>query len=237
MAAVCRCLLPGSGTPGSVLSAGGELHLTADTVNINTRVRAPFGLIDVVAKDLGIHDGGLLSTSADTTIPFGRLQGGFAWVYETGNVTRIFASDDKVALPQQSITLSADKVALDSGATIDFSGGGDLLAAEFQPGPGGTKDILSADVSPNLFAIVPRPRPRLRRLRSARISRLGTAARAIVFISTRRRAVCPLVTMCCCRRVTHCSKATSIPTRRSSRCATSPRRSASVQGRHVDGTG
>ncbi len=132
----------GSGTPGTVLSAGGELHLNADKVNISTRVRAPFGLIDIVAKELDIRRVAACCRRARAP----RSRSAVCRAVSRGcttlaTSTRVFASSDKVALPQQSITLSADKVSLESsGGAIDFSGGGDLLAAEFQPGPGGTKD-------------------------------------------------------------------------------------------------
>ena len=46
-----------------------------------------------------------------------------------------------------------------AGSTIDVSGGGDLLAYEFVPGPGGSRDVLAANVRPNQFAIMPAANP------------------------------------------------------------------------------
>ncbi len=41
------------------------------------------------------------------------------------------------------ITINGTNVALNSGATVDLSGGGDLQATEFVSGTGGTRDVLS----------------------------------------------------------------------------------------------
>ncbi|HKE93554.1 MAG TPA: hypothetical protein VKB34_04545, partial [Povalibacter sp.] len=145
---------PGAAS-ADVLSAGGKITLNAARVNIDTQMRAPFGSIAVNAESIDVADHGVLSTSTDRTIPFGRLQGDFAWVYELQGFTRVMLDADGSKLPEQAVRLTADNISLAPHGVIDIDGGGDLLAFEFQPGPGGKRDVLSAEQNPNLFAIVP----------------------------------------------------------------------------------
>ncbi len=50
---------------------------------------------------------------------------------------------DLTAPPSKVITINGANVALNNGATIDLSGGGDLQAIEWVPGTGGSRDVLS----------------------------------------------------------------------------------------------
>jgi hypothetical protein len=45
--------------------------------------------------------------------------------------------------PDKAISVTANKVVLQPGATVDISGGGDLLASEWIAGTGGSRDVLS----------------------------------------------------------------------------------------------
>ena len=142
--------------PLPVLSAAGNLTIAATTIEQGGRLRAPFGGIQLNATNLSFTDGSVTSTSLDgAVVPFGSLQGGFDWTYELGfNQTLVF--DGQLdTLPQQQISLNADAIDIGDGALIDVSASGDLLAYEFIPGLGGSRDFLSADVSPNTFAILP----------------------------------------------------------------------------------
>ncbi len=158
-----------SGARAPVLSAGGSLQLAAPTIRQGGVLLAPFGEImlgRVAAPRQGelstqsirveLLPGSETSTSgAGLTVPFGTIQGGFDWVYELPS--RRFAVFDGVAgfLPSQSINLLASDVALSAGAVLDVSGGGDLVAYEFIPGVGGTRDVLGNALRPNQFAVLP----------------------------------------------------------------------------------
>lgn len=138
---------------GPLLAAGGKLTLTADNITQAGVVQAPFGEINLVAdKNLVLAAGSLTSTSAEgQVIPFGQTQLGLDWIYQVdASNTLIFS-----APPAQNINLQAPSVRQESGAVIDVSGGGDLAAYEFVPGPGGSRDVLAAENSVNTFAIIP----------------------------------------------------------------------------------
>ena len=98
----------------------------------------------------------LPSTSAQgLVIPFGRTEGGFDWVYELeGNRTHVFGVG-QTAVPQQRIAVEGADVNLSAGAVVDISGGGDYIATEFVPGVGGSRDVLSAQLNPDTYVILP----------------------------------------------------------------------------------
>ena len=137
-----------------VLSAAGNLTLSAPTINQGGTIRAPLGTISLNATQaLDLKPGSLTSNSADgSTIPFGRLQAGLTWIYPLGSQNLVFNSP-----PEKAINLSGNAINFESGATIDSKGGGDLQAFEFLPGPGGSYDRLDAS-SPGYipsFAVLP----------------------------------------------------------------------------------
>lgn len=151
-----------AGQPGSVWSAGGTLTLSAATIHQGGVLRAPFGSIVLEGPAGGANSlidlapGSLTSTSAaGMTIPFGTTEGGFDWTFPLSNGETVVYGTDGIAPPAQHIALNGANVTVASGATIDISGGGDLLAYEFVPGTGGTVDVLSAAARPNQYAIVP----------------------------------------------------------------------------------
>jgi filamentous hemagglutinin len=143
----------------TVLSAGSHLTVNAPTIEQAGVLRAPFGTIDLNADEVRLEGGSLTSTSAEGAIvPFGTTQAGDDWVYSyrVGTpqvVTQVVG--DTTAVPQQTVSLDGEHVAIDAGAVIDVSGGGDLLAYEFVPGTTGTRDVLAAAEDAGQFAIVP----------------------------------------------------------------------------------
>jgi filamentous hemagglutinin family protein len=145
------------GEPGALLSAGGSAHFEADTIEQNGRVRVPFGTITFAARDLTLGPASVTATSgAGELIPFGTTQGGFDWVYALpDNLQTLVFNDKERDLPAQHVDLSADSITVLDGAVLDLRGGGDLLAYEWVPGIGGTRDILSTSVRPNQYAILP----------------------------------------------------------------------------------
>jgi filamentous hemagglutinin family protein len=144
------------------LSAGGTLLVDATNIVQAGTVRAPagsliFGVGDtsdaatmsqfnglpLVATDsVALANGSLTSVSLDgAIIPFGTTVDGLEWQFNPvpgGN-----AAPDLTAPPAKFVSVNGSSIALNAGATIDLSGGGDLQAEEWVPGTGGTRDLLS----------------------------------------------------------------------------------------------
>jgi len=152
-----QVLITGGDSKAAVpLSAGGAITINA--ANITTVdpadasqggvLRAPFGSITLNATDsINIGANSLLSVSGSgMTVPYGQTDG-TSWTVDGTPVT---------APPAKSIALNAQgaSIAVSSGATLDLSGGGSLLAREFVPGNGGTKDIF-VGAAAGAFAVVP----------------------------------------------------------------------------------
>ena len=150
-----------NGTSGAPLSAGGTLLVDATNIVQGGAVRAPsgtlvFGVGDpantttlaqfnnlpLVATDsVTFAKGSVTSVSnGDAIIPYGTTVDGVQWQYNPFTGT---TAADLGAPPAKFIGVNGSRVALDKGATIDLSGGGDLQAAEWVPGTGGTRDVLS----------------------------------------------------------------------------------------------
>ncbi|HKD54539.1 MAG TPA: filamentous hemagglutinin N-terminal domain-containing protein, partial [Steroidobacteraceae bacterium] len=146
-------ILPG-GAGGTVLSAGGQLTLQADTIEQNGVLRAPFGELALKGNSISLGPDSITSVSgAGQTIPFGSTQAGADWAYSLpAGVTAIYTQSGP---PAKSIVLQGNNLQIGKGATIDLSGGGDMEASEFVPGVGGTLDVL-ANTNSAEFAIVPK---------------------------------------------------------------------------------
>ncbi len=146
-------ILPG-GSGATVLSAGGQLTLEANSIDQDGVLRAPFGGIALEATSLSLGAGSLTSVSgAGETIPFGSTQAGADWVYSMPLGSTVVYTQS--GPPTKSIVLQANDLEIEKGATIDVSGGGDMVASEFVPGTGGTVDVLANAYNPAEFAIVP----------------------------------------------------------------------------------
>lgn len=146
----------GDAARADVLSAGGILQIEAPRIVNEGVLRAPFGQISLAGESVTLAAGSVTSTSAEgLTIPFGRTQGGFDWVYQLAeNRTTIYGVGQS-AVPQQRVLIDGADVSVDAGAVIDVSGGGDFVASEFVPGVGGSRDLLSPQLSPDTYVIVP----------------------------------------------------------------------------------
>jgi filamentous hemagglutinin family protein len=146
-----------SGPASRVLTAGGTLHLAADRVDISGTLSAPFGAIDINAQHIQLAASAELNVSGgQELIPFGEVLGNEeAWVYQPQNAltSRRFFT----APPDKKVTLNARKVIMADGSRINISGGGDLLAYQFTPGPGGSVDTLSNAAAKGAFAIIASP--------------------------------------------------------------------------------
>lgn len=146
--------------PPLPLSGAGRIQVKADAIKQDGVLRAPLGQIVLdAAKTLTLTDGSLTSVSAEgQAIPFGRVQNGRDWVVDLYGVTRtVYSGDDGVInLPAKDIQLKGASVDVKDGATVDLSGGGDLVGYEFAKGPGGSQDYLAM---PGVFAIMPAANP------------------------------------------------------------------------------
>jgi filamentous hemagglutinin family protein len=137
--------------PDLVLSAGGTLTVSADTIEQGGVVKAPLGELNLSAvSQLDLLPGSTTSTSAQgAIIPYGGTFNGITWYYASIN-SPLFNSLS--APPQQSMNLTGKNVSIDHGATVNISGGGDILGIEFVPGSGGSTDALAQS---NTYAIIP----------------------------------------------------------------------------------
>ena len=150
-------LAGGDASAAAPLSAGAKLTFNAS--EITTRdprdpsqhavLRLPFGSLALNASErIDISDGSVLSVSgAGTTVPFGVTVGGSNWKYGGVDVAAPVAKTIDLSAPGKAVTVSA-------GASLDLSGGGDLLALEFVPGSGGSKDVF-AGFAGGAFAVIP----------------------------------------------------------------------------------
>ena len=149
--------LPGNGatvsigttgsSPGSPLSADGAVAVSADNVSVTGTLLAPFGSIDLAANNtLTLAKGSVVSVSgAGLMVPFGQTQlNQGEWVYQTSANGALNPVTPVTGVPTKQISLSAPNVVVQSGATANIQGGGDLYAYEWVPGTGGSYDNLNA---------------------------------------------------------------------------------------------
>lgn len=142
-----------AGDGRTVMSAGGRLALVAPQVTHGGTLMAPFGTIELRGDTVSLKNGSVTSVTGDgQTILFGKTQlSGEDWVYALGEqVSRVIA-----LAPEKRVLLDGDSVIKEEKAKVDLSGGGDMLAWEFLPGTGGSKDVLDAAANPNTYAILP----------------------------------------------------------------------------------
>ena len=142
----------GSATP--VLSAGGKLSLSAPNIVQTGVLKAPAGQIVLNADNaLTLGANSVTSVSAEgLTVPFGSTSNGKDWLYALNGNTNLPIT----APPEKRIALKAAVMTVQNGAKIDLSGGGDLYAYEFIPGPPGRSvDVLSSSYSSNSYAVLP----------------------------------------------------------------------------------
>ncbi|NOS90074.1 MAG: filamentous hemagglutinin N-terminal domain-containing protein [Methylococcaceae bacterium] len=144
-------------SPGAVYSAGGTLTVNAPNITQQGMLKAPFGVLNLNASNtLTLSSGSLTSVSGNgLTVPFGQVSGGSTWLYpfdSTGALNLLIDTP-----PEKRLQLSGRDIALSPGATVDLSGGGDLYAYEFIPGPGGSQNVLAANTSgfSQKFAVLP----------------------------------------------------------------------------------
>ncbi len=137
--------LSGQNTDVTPLSAAGSLSFNAPTINQNGVIKAPLGNITFNAADSLIFNAESY-TSVSTEgqlIPFGTLLNN-VWMYSFagGNNLVFNSAPDNNSLGVKQVSFNAPNIQFNKGSVVNVSGGGDLLTATFQPGPGGDYDYL-----------------------------------------------------------------------------------------------
>jgi filamentous hemagglutinin family protein len=144
------------------LSAGGTLAVAADHIEQEGTLWVPSGSIvlgtnDPAAtrsdlglsaafpiantRDVHLAPGSVTSVSLNgAVLPYGSTQDGKDWHYDNMATT---PSPLVGRPPEKSVSIAGDAVAVDAGATVDLSGGGNLQAEEWIPGTGGSRDVLA----------------------------------------------------------------------------------------------
>ena len=150
---VLRIERSSSATPATPYSAGSRLTLQAADIVQNGVLRAPVGSLTLgsntamavngvdfapATRSVTLGDGGITSVSAGgLSIPYGATTDQTEYFFAPTN------GNPLTAPPSGVLTLAGATVATTAGATVDISGGGDVYAYEFIPGPGGSRDVLS----------------------------------------------------------------------------------------------
>ncbi|HKT28018.1 filamentous hemagglutinin N-terminal domain-containing protein, partial [Dyella sp.] len=151
----------GNGASTVPFSAGGTLLLDADRIEQDGTVRVPSGSLIIGVGDpvaaanalntsssylvntqtVHLGSGSITSVSLDgAVVPYGSTVDGQQWSYDGDPLQ---TTPPLSAPPSKNINIAGANISLDSGATIDVSGGGKLQASEWVPGVGGTRDVLS----------------------------------------------------------------------------------------------
>lgn len=132
------------------LSAQGKLTLTADVIDQAGTLRAPLGEINLNAtQKLVLGKNSLTSVSSENSL--------IPYLVTTLGGSRLVPDKDSTqsdALPYsgKKIALNANNVNIQEGATVDISGGGDMLAYEWIQGIGGSVDVLNQQ---GYYAVMP----------------------------------------------------------------------------------
>ncbi len=151
---------PAGSNTSTPLSAGGSLTVIATNIDQGGNLFAPLGKITlgnsdatvspITTQSVTLRPGSLTSvTLADTVVPYGVTIDGTGWYYN--------ASVNPLAQPpSKGIELAGANVIRSDGSVIDVRGGGDLQAAEWIQGQGGSRDTLTTTPSgQTVYALVP----------------------------------------------------------------------------------
>ena len=152
--------ISGHNTDITPLSAAGNLTINASTINQNGVLKAPLGTIALNADtSLLFGEHSYTSVSAEgQVIPFGTILNN-VWLYPLSTAgNQVFNTlPDNISLGEKHLAFTSPDIQFDKGSVVNVSGGGNLMAATFQPGIGGSNDYLASDSSSYQggFAILP----------------------------------------------------------------------------------
>lgn len=140
---------------GPALSAGGTLRVAAPLIEQGGTLRAPQGSITLAGEQVQLLSGSLTSAALDGLyIPYGVVVQNDNWLTDTSDPNDLrFGGESIDTPPQREVVFAATDVTIASDATVDISGGGDVLARQFVAGPQGSVDIIRD--RGQAFAIVP----------------------------------------------------------------------------------
>jgi filamentous hemagglutinin len=151
----------GQTLPALPISGGGTINIEANTIVQGGVLRAPLGTINLGTsgtQSVTLLPGSITSVSAvdpttglGITIPYGIVDANGDWFDPNGNDITV-SGNGASGLPAKEINLAGGAIDVQTGATLDVSGGGDLYGYQFLPGTGGNIDILASASS---FAIIP----------------------------------------------------------------------------------
>lgn len=135
-------------TPAMPYSAFGSLTLGAATVDQGGIVRAPLGTLNIgysrnqQTRTVNLLPGSLTSVSAGgLLLPYGGTVDGITWQYDGQDISLLGVGGTTAGNSLQvGMTLIGELVDIQQGATVDLSGGGELLGAAFVSGRGGSTD-------------------------------------------------------------------------------------------------
>jgi filamentous hemagglutinin family protein len=146
--------------------AHGQSASPGDSFLLRTDTDALLGSVTLAARSETSASG------AELPVPFGELLLENNWIFQINGVTRtldeprILSSrptpeeleqrpfNDPDRPWTKGIEINGKDVGIETGSIIDLAGRGDLIAAEFRPGPNGSQDILRAG-DEFAFALVP----------------------------------------------------------------------------------
>ncbi len=142
----------GNGRPAPVpLSFGERLTFQAPVIVQGGVVRAPQGQIQLKGVQGPNGEPGSV-TLLPGSLTSASLEGLAVLFGEVTTDGQFRGYDQPGSAPSKSVLLDAPAVAVNPGAVIDVSGGGDLLGYRFSAGNGGSNDILSSSKG---FAVLP----------------------------------------------------------------------------------
>ncbi len=143
-------------TPATPYSAGGNLLVQAADIVQGGVIRVPLGSLNA-GRQRSLHDlhqrrpDHLRAGHPDARRRLRQHHLGFRRRHDhsygttTDQIEWFFSAtgaDELTAPPKAVLTMGGSNVSIDSGATVDVSGGGDLYAYEFISGTGGSHDVL-----------------------------------------------------------------------------------------------
>ncbi|MFH0725679.1 MAG: filamentous hemagglutinin family protein [Pseudomonadota bacterium] len=151
---------------GPIVSAGGALTIAANEIDHQGFLAAPMGQIQFKGPDLLDDDdkastvflggGSVTSVTAEGTMQYGYLDEDANWLVDIKprewTNTSLVNYELLESLPEKSVTINGDTVVMQTGALIDFAGGGTVFSAEFTPGTKGLENPLTAK---NTYIVVP----------------------------------------------------------------------------------
>ncbi|MDF3835855.1 filamentous hemagglutinin family protein [Cupriavidus basilensis] len=138
--------------PDAPLSVFGSLSFQAAIIEQGGIVRAPFGAVTLgtnypATQRVDLLPGSLTSVSmAGLAIPYGGTIDGVTYTYGGASVLPLALTGftgNSTLRSGPGITLDAQAVNVQGGATLDLSGGGTLAGAGFVSGRGGSVNILT----------------------------------------------------------------------------------------------